>query len=372
MVKPRCITLFEQSCKSSKTREMYQYYLDTFLKWCNKDAESLLLLGQFDLDTLLQDYLFHLKKELNPNSINPRLAAIGKFLTVNDKTYNRKKLMMLMPEEVKIQGGTAWQTSDLSKMLEFADTPRSKALIHALAASGCRPGALVGLKFKDVLDMPEGCKALIFYSGTKWEYTGFIHPEAVKALDEYTEKRQSDGEILRQESLVFLAPSSTRTKAFALTEKDIYGIILHIVKKAGLRRIKQGHRYNIAILTGIRKRYNTILKSNPNISYAIAERLMDHRTNLEPHYLDTPKEKLFEEYKKAIPSLVIDDKERQKLELDKKQAQITELEAKNQEIEGLKAQMSTVFKTLKLGFVPVTQEELAEIESKKNLEGVNE
>jgi integrase/recombinase XerD len=326
---------------------MYQYYLDTFLNWANKDAESLLFLGQSDLDTLLQDYLFHLKKTLSPNSIGPRLAAIGKFLIVNDKTFNSKKLKLLMPEKVKIQGGTAWQTGDLAKMIEFADTAKSKALIHVLAASGCRPGGLVSLKFKDVSDMPEGCKALVFYAGSKWEYVGFIHHEAAKALDEYIEKRQTDGEMLRQESFVFSSPSSLLTKPRSLTEKDIYAIVLNVVNKAGLKRTKQGHRYNIPIITGIRKRFNTILKSNPNVSYAIAERLFDHRTNLEAHYLDTPREKLFEEYKKAIQQLTIDEKERLRIENQKKDQELKQAQDKDKLLSEMQDRLSELEAKLK-------------------------
>ncbi len=44
---------------------------------------------------------------------------------------------------------------------------------------------------------------------------------------------------------------------------------------------------------------------------------------------------LFEEYKKAVPDLIISDQERQKLEIENKNKIITELEKKDEVIEEL-------------------------------------
>jgi len=111
-----------------------------------------------------------------------------------------------------------------------------------------------------------------------------------------------------------------------------------VVKRAGIERTRENRfRFDIAIDTGFRKRFNTILKSNPNISYAIAERMMDHKTYLESHYLDTSnKEKFFEEYKKAIPDLIVDDSERLRVQNQKLEAEKTNLEKKSQEVDELK------------------------------------
>jgi len=47
---PRCLTVFEQSCKSKRTLRDYKMNLDYFLKFSHKDYDSLLLLPQIELD----------------------------------------------------------------------------------------------------------------------------------------------------------------------------------------------------------------------------------------------------------------------------------------------------------------------------------
>ncbi|MGI0022650.1 MAG: coiled-coil domain-containing protein, partial [Nitrososphaeraceae archaeon] len=122
-------------------------------------------------------------------------------------------------------------------------------------------------------------------------------------------------------------------------------------ERAKIHRMREENspRFEIALDTGFRKRFNTILKTNPNISYAIAERLMDHRTNLEQFYLDTPRDALFVEYKKAIIDLMIDDSERlrqknRQLEDERSEFEKRALEIKQQkdELTGLKIEMEKV------------------------------
>jgi len=61
---PRCLIIFEQSCKSKKTFRDYKMNLNYFLKFSHKDHESLLLLPQIELEELLQDYCIFLKKRV--------------------------------------------------------------------------------------------------------------------------------------------------------------------------------------------------------------------------------------------------------------------------------------------------------------------
>ncbi len=321
-----------------------------FLDWAKKDYESLLTLSSDELQELLEEYLFSLKKRLNPNSIGPHLAAIDKFLVVNDREYRKRKLRMFLPEKIKCSGIKAWTTQHVQKMLEYADSKRAKALIHFLSASGVRVGAIEGLKWKNIEEISDGCYCVTIYPKTNHEYITFLHHGARKALDEYTEERRKSGEHISSESYVFSTRWGQDTDIpRSLTRKGIESVILRVVHRAGIERAREESnlRFDIAIDTGFRKRFNTILKSNPNISYAIAERMMDHKTYLETHYLDTTnKEKFFEEYKKAIPDLKIDDSERLRVKNQRLEAEKTELEIKNQEIEKLKNEHKAVMADL--------------------------
>jgi len=323
------------------------------LIWAKKDTASFLLLSGIELDVILQDYLIYLKKRMNPNSLKPIFAAIDKFLVINDKVYNKKKLKMLFPETIKPSNERAYTTPEVRQMLEFCDVPRAKVAIHVMAASGCRVGALVDLQLKDISKMPDGSIALTFYADTKWEYISFVHSEGVAALDAYFEYRRNDGEKLIPESFVF-APMRFfhRANSNRITEAAIQAQIGNILKKSKIKRVKRGARFDLAQDTGFRKRFNSILKSNPDISYAIAERLMDHRTNLEVHYLDTPKEKLYLEYRKSIPELVITESEKQKIIISQQNQKISKLEAKDLEIEKLKTRLDCIERLSEIVSIP--------------------
>jgi len=350
--KPRSIIMFEESIKSPKTLNQYKKRLEKFLEWSHKDYESLLLLPSEQLQVLIEDYVFFLKKGgLGFSAINLDIAAIKKFLLVSDREIKMSKIRMLLPEQRKAAGQKSYTVEQIQKMLEFADTLRNKALIHCLAAGGFRAGAFEELKVKHLEEMPDNCYAATVYAESKHEYITFLHHEARKALDEYLEFRQKNGELVTQESYLFQAE---RKKLFSkpkpISSQAVDDTIFRIIKKAGIVRTKQdgSNRYDISACNGFRKRYNTILKSNPQISFAIAERMMDHSTYLEPIYLDTSdKVKFFAEYRKAIPDLIIDKSERLRLQNRLKDETIKKMESeKDSRIAQLENDMVVIKKLL--------------------------
>lgn len=319
---PRCLQLFEASIRSPKTLRLYGDYLDKFLAWAHKDHESILLLPSDQIQLLFEDYIFHLRKRgVGFSTITVNVSAISKFLLINDKEIKSRKIRMLMPERKKTEGKHAYTNEQIRKMLEFADTLRSKAIIHCLSAGGFRDGVFEEMKWKHISEMPDNCYCVTVYPNSMHEYVTFLHHEARKALDEYTEERRAKGELVTPESYVLVANKKNATdQDKPMTSQNIGSVLQRIVGKAKIMRVRSesGKRFDISVGNGFRKRFNTILKSNPNISFAIAERMMDHKTYLEHIYLDTSdKNKFFEEYKKAIPDLILSEGERQKIEIVK-------------------------------------------------------
>lgn len=222
--KLRCLELFEQSIKSKVTLDFYKRTLDYFLKRAHKDYESLLLMPSDQLQVLLEDYVFYLKKHMHPNSVQNYLFGIFRFLDSNDREYKKKKLLMFLPEKVKLQGAKAYTTVQIQKLLEFADSKRAKALIHFLAASGCRIGVIEELKWKHVFEMPDNSYGITVYAGSNHEYTAFIHSEARKALDDYAEERRKSGEHINEDSFVF-GPNKLSLRTKPMTGKAARSVI---------------------------------------------------------------------------------------------------------------------------------------------------
>jgi len=160
-------------------------------------------LTKTEIEELLQDYVIHVKKKVSPNSILGNISAMFKFLDVNGKEFNRKKILVLLPERVKVADVRAITTDELRLLLEFTPKNRDKALIHFIACNGARPEAVAELRMMHLSEIQEGCMSVVLYAGSKNELVTFLHSEAVLALKKYFDERLSVGEYLESNSFVF-------------------------------------------------------------------------------------------------------------------------------------------------------------------------
>jgi len=274
---------------------------------------------------LLEDYMMHCKRRYARAGIRGRFASIEKFLFVNDRIVNKKKLMMFLPEKLKTKQ-RAITTEEIRLMLNYCGSKRNLAIIHVFSAMGIRPEALADLRIRDIEEMSDGYTSVIVYAGSNNEFQSFYHSEVTKAVNDYLDERKQEGELLKPESWLFRQKSffSNSVSISPLNVNGIESIIGGIMKHSGIKRIKMNaNRYDLPVCGGFRNRFNTIFKSNPEISYVIGEMFSDHKIRMEPSYMFPNKEKLFEEYKKAVPELIIDEKERlrQELKQNKKESE---------------------------------------------------
>ena len=165
----RALLIFENSIKSEETRKIYNYCLKKFVEYYKlKNIESILEIPDDKLQIMLEDYLFYLKKRLSPRSVKLPFAAIELLCLVNDKLgINFKKIRKMFPATEQLTGKKAWATKDIQKMLASTTELRTKALIHLLASTGCRIGAVSDLKISNIMDMPQGCMLFCSTKATK-------------------------------------------------------------------------------------------------------------------------------------------------------------------------------------------------------------
>ena len=98
----RSLLMFNESIKSEATRINYLGNLNKFLAWSKlKDYDAILKVDDNTLQVMLEDYVFHLKKIYNPNSVPKYISGIEHFLIINDKELKFKKLHKLFPEQKK-------------------------------------------------------------------------------------------------------------------------------------------------------------------------------------------------------------------------------------------------------------------------------
>jgi len=131
----RCLTIFEESCRSKKTFRDYKMNLDYFLEFAHKDYDSLLLLSQIELEELLEEYCIFLKRrsennEISPNSVPLLFNGVFKFLKVNRKKFDKDLITEMYPRRKKLGGELAVTTKQCKIMLESIGEKRDKASIH--------------------------------------------------------------------------------------------------------------------------------------------------------------------------------------------------------------------------------------------------
>lgn len=353
----RAITLFENSIKSEATRYLYMFYLKKFIKFYKlKSIESILEIPDKQLQIMLEDYLFHLKKIVSPNSLNSPFAALDLFCTMNDKTgINFKKIRKMFPARQRLVGKKAWTTKDIQNMLLATKELRTKTLIHFLASTGCRIGAIGDLKIHNIMDMPHGCMAVQIYEGDNEEYWTFLTPEASDILKTYLKKRVDDGEHLDKNHPLFREKYSIgAAKPKFLKDISIKAMLRRAVDNSVIHREKTGIRFDVMTSHGFRKRFNTILKLNKEISPAVTEKILGHKINLDGVYFTPTREDLFEEFLKAIEDLTIDNSARLLARNKKLEAEKSELENNAEKIKELQDNLAKV--THKLDLVMQTHD----------------
>ena len=333
----RSLIIFHSAIHSEKTKENYDKLLGYFLKYYNlnshKDFDTLISWDPKELQTRIEDYVMYLRSENKSYSwINGLICSLKLFFSMNDVILNWTKLKKLLPERKKPMGDKPYTTEQIRQILKNTSNLKYRAMIHLMANAGVRVGSFAELRMKDIQDYKDGCKSITSYGDDLKEYTTFITPEGSQALDEYFESRKKNGDELTSDSWVFASTNQDKpiTSDTASTEMN------RIISKAIFRKKTDG-RFEIMSCHGFRKRFATVLKSNKEINLSISEKLLGHSTTvqLDNVYFKPSLEVIFDEYRKAIPDLAIDESTKLKLELQNKDEKLASLEVKDKRIDQL-------------------------------------
>ncbi|MGY5146516.1 MAG: tyrosine-type recombinase/integrase [Candidatus Nitrosopumilus sp. bin_7KS] len=351
----RSLTLYESAIKSPETLKIYMYSLNEFMEFIKiKDFDAIPKLGIDTIQTHLENWVMHLAdKGLKSSSIRGKLSAVELFLEMNKVIYHKKILRKLIPSSDYIQGGEKpFTTEDIQKFLKSTTKLRTKAFVLFLTSTGMRPAGIVDpiLKLKHIEDMPNDCKAVRIYDGSREGYWAFLTPEASKALDNYLNSRKRNGEELTPESPVFTNSERPHKmkKNLHMSEKSAKQMMQRLILTAGVERTKQGNRYDKASIYGFRKRFNTVLKLNNDVNSNVAEKLMAHKKGLDGTYLQPTKEECFKEFSKAIEQLTIDSSIRQEIRLKQMEVEQSEIEQIKSELRDNKQELNQMAKIMNI------------------------
>jgi len=342
---------FSRGINTESTLSGYTNYLMNFMEFHNfkEDYDSVVSKTTKEIDSLITDYLDSMvARGVKGITQRAHLMGIERLFIMNDCIFHKERIRLGIKKDDALPGGTVpITTEELYIMLGSTKSLRTKCIIHFLADTGMRPGALCDpvLRMKHMVEMitptKEKCYGLKVYDGSKSGYWAFLTPETVESMDSYFVQRKLKGEIIDENSPIFV--NSRVTQKFSENLSDDYArhIIYNMIVASGIKRIKVSKfRYDKAIMYMFRKRFNTILKLNNDVNSNIAEKLMAHKKGLDGTYLAPTREECFNEFVKAIPELTIDPTNRQRIDLLQKQKEIDLLEEKSKKIDELESMVT--------------------------------
>jgi integrase len=336
---------FINSISSKATKKLYEFCFNKYREF-TKDN---LIDDHKTIENQIIDFIFSLKKRgLSQRSVKSYFVAISHFYIMNDIVLNRKKInKFINTDERKKSKNEAYTSEQIHKLLDICDE-RIKAIILIYTSSGIRLAALPALKIGDTrLIESSQLYQITVYQGYKEEYITYCTPECTKAINSYLGYRQRCGEpLMADHPLIreqFDASDPFRVKnPKHITLNTISKTLRQKIIQAGLRNIDHvgnmegsKKRKDIPLIHGFRKFFNTALM-NADVNLSFKELLMGHSVKLDDVYYDKNSEKsrnkLLDEYSKAIDYLTINEEYR----LRKK---VEVLKAKRDEIEILKGQV---------------------------------
>ena len=328
--KHRCFRKFIKSLNQETSKESYGYKFQKFMRFAvskkfvehTEDFEKLLKYDAEEITDILEDYVDYLEDNKTMN-VRTDLASPELFFQMNRKMWHNKLVRKGITKLNRKKGGELpIEDTELEAVYFGTKSPRGKCIISILSSLGIRPGAINDpvLRFKHLVSI-EDCYGVMVYDESNEGYWGILIPEARKDVDEYKASRIRSGEkITGDSSILATLPSRWNAKRDHITDENLQELLLRMIK-GKVKRKKTGNRYDKAIVTMFRKRFNTKLKLNNQVNSNVAELVMAHKLpGTQDTYTKPTLKEVYDTMKHAIPDLTIDSSARKEAELQQERA----------------------------------------------------
>jgi len=243
-----CVVDWINGYESSYTRDQFLRTLHLFVERTGLNPDELLRLGADGVRRRLVEISREIRDEGKHAWALALIKSVKSFCRYHGVEIRLRRGEMIRARRKRIGVEIIPNADQVYKMAEHARTLRDRAIILCLWQSGVRVGCLVKWRFgmvRDQLFPPDGkIRVPIRLKITENEetklrgydmgyYYTFLAREAAEALKEYLQWRMDRGEILTDESPIFVTHSTT-IKGTPLKPASVRGIIKYCAKRAGL------------------------------------------------------------------------------------------------------------------------------------------
>jgi integrase len=297
--------------KSLATVKTYLDNVDTFSDWMKATPDAVLQM-KMDWPAIANEYLDHMSaRGLSPNHMHAAIAALKKWFEVNGLDVDWRKVetpRIWLTQRQKIP-----TREELRQIIGFGDLT-DKAMFLTSVSSGLRLATLTKLKVKDVrLEMdvpiivlrPEMAK-----DRPSRGFVTFITPEAKAHVEALLRKRESQGEKITPESVIF---SRDRPAGLSMTPHSVEHRWHRLLKRAAKMQKEEGMKWYPIRCHSLRKYFSTWARLS-GVESTTVEMFMGHRSGIEQAYfvsgiedMTNPQivDRLKVEYLKGVPALTI-------------------------------------------------------------------
>lgn len=257
---------------------------------------------------------------------------------------NWKKLARRVPKGRRAANDMPPSLQDIRSTLSYSDR-RTKPAGLIMVSSGCRIGAFEYLNWGHIEPIKKSeivAAKIRIYAGTNEEYFAFITPEAYRAVEEYLNYRESEGEKIKDDSPVMRDlirgdrwGKANPAQVTRLKANGVKRLIEDALKTQRVRgKLPEGKRRHVFQANhGFRKFFKSICERKMKSLHV--EILMGHSVGLADNYYRPQEEELLEEYLKAVPELTIFEERPPEVtgeEIESIREQLARSEKANQEL----------------------------------------
>jgi integrase len=303
---------FRESIRAEATLKVYTINLKSFFKQTKTNPEELIKLSNYEIEDIVFEFIVHLKDRIregsySSNSVKMVLAPVKLFLEQNDKVINWKKLGRMLPRAVKQKNQLPYTTEEIKKFLECSTSKRVRAVIHFLASTGCRIGAIHDLKINDILPVEKGAVVTIYRDDLE-EHRSCLTPEAYNAVKEYLDYRIKMYGSYDDDSYLFLT-NNYKSQLSVEQCRDLIKpalIKIGIFSKTGAKLVKNDKSTNHAF----RKRFETTAVNSGIHSKYIEFMLGHYERKTDRNYFKPTDEELYYAFKPMISKITLNQEEK--------------------------------------------------------------
>jgi integrase len=243
-------------------------------------------------------FITHMSKKIAPATLATYVAAVRKFMAMNDVVLNWEKIHSFEPESVKVSEDRPYNHEEIKAMLEHANE-RNRAVILLMSSTGIRLGALPELRVKDLepINKYNIFKIWVYAKSRKSRYFTFCTPEARQAIESYLNWRKRLGEKITQESLLFRSDFNTQRIGVAkpITTRTISTAVSQLWVHAGMKKqhlkVHGYERNSVMTCHGFRKFLETEA-FRAGMDHIYIRRLLGQSSGLEDAYLQISEKEL--------------------------------------------------------------------------------